>query len=45
MVWVVFREPARAAVWGTPQYGDLWQQALSLGERQEAAQGMSSVHE
>lgn len=33
------REQARPAVWGTPQYGDLWQRALSVGERQEAAQG------
>ncbi len=33
------REQARPAVWGTPQYSDLWQRALSVGERQEAAQG------
>ncbi|DBA70627.1 TPA: hypothetical protein ACH3X2_012011 [Trebouxia sp. C0005] len=32
------REQARPAVWGTPQYSDLWQRALSVGERQEAAQ-------
>lgn len=39
------REQARPAVWGTPQYGDLWQQALTVGEQQEAAQAAAPAPE